>query len=771
MLAVNIGAAEMKQMIASDVAYVGLEISCDNSHTDCVVGGPNAQLQALKASLDTRKIRSKTLDVPMAYHTISMDPILEELTNVAKTIKISPPKLPVVSNVFGRMVQPGEKAFTSEYFALHCRQTVAFTAGMTTLCEGEKRGEISRWIEIGPHPSLLQMISSMVKKSTTDLLPSLKKGTTASEAIAKLLAHFYQKATGIDWRKAFEKESTLVTIPALPFSQHEFGVAYQHEEARRTSDAPEQSSDFRSLHPFLATFVQRPSQANSEAIFETPISVLKEYILGHLVCEHALCPASVYHEIALAAFSLAFKEHDGNKTIRTLANVVYSAPLLYSENSKDIIRVTIKPGSGDHSSYSFTVASYQTGSDPRLQTTHCQGRLKIRSQAHAQKYEKAVPLVERQKARFSRMDQFSTQVFLRKAMYEKVFTRVVIYSGLYQMVQSIRIDQDEAIAVCRFPNAKGDIPGARTILMDVLLHVAGFVANLNIDNDDVCICKEVKSATLARDFPFTDAEFHVYCSNIEVATNNMVMADAYAVDSQGVIAVFKGMAFQRIKLTRMAQALRLTAAKSSPAPPSAPLMPKTAKLMSISSTSSTPSEPSIPSSSEIREIIAKTCNLEVVEITARTELQSLGFDSLMIIELVSGLSSQLRISIDMSALQECETVDDVERLCGDANSSGPSRSSSEAETGIYFTMPTTPATPATPAVPSDRTAIAALIAETCGASIASVNPDIELEALGIDSLMMIELEARLRFPNLKRPSFSELSKCRTVRDIEELVGS
>ena len=763
MLAVNLSAETVRRHIDNSPEFYNLAISCDNSQSDCVVGGPIGQLQSLKAKLSTMRTKSKILDVPMAYHTNAMDPILHQLTEIAKTIEISCPRIPVLSNVFGRLIQPGERAFTFEYFAMHCRQTVAFNSGIHELSRCGMGAEISRWVEIGPHPSLLPMVSTRLDRDTTVLLPSLRKGTPASAAIARLLCHFYQTTAALNWQKAFNERATLTTLPAMPFSEQEFGIYYPHESTQGNSAECDQNADSQTSCTFLSRIIQRPSETNSEAIFETPIAVFKEYILGHRVCEHALCPASVYHEIVLAA-SKWTQPDKGEEVIRTLSNVLYPAPLLYSEGSSAIVRVSIKP-SGDHKAdSSFTVASYNAGSDPQQQVTHCQGRLKTRSTAHSQKYAKLVPLLERQKERFLRIGQSSTQVFLRKAMYEKVFTRVVTYSELFQMVQSIRIDRDEALAVCRFPNSQGETSGGNVVLMDVLLHVAGFVANLNIENEEVCICKEVKSATMTRESPFSDTTFEVYCSNVEIAASNVIIADAYAVDSRGVIAVFKGMAFQRVKLARMAQALRLTAAKASHSHQTVPIERATLVAPTPSAPNSKPPEMPVDKQPYIREIIARTCNLEASNLATDASLHAIGFDSLMIIELSSTLSSKLHKSIDISALQECETVEDIEQLCSDVDESGPTPIS-EADSVDSVTMPTTPETPA------DKLRIASIIAETCGAHITTVKSDVELEALGIDSLMMIELEARLQSPsNTKKRSSLELSECRTVRDIEKLVG-
>jgi len=67
-------------------------------------------------------------------------------------------------------------------------------------------------------------------------------------------------------------------------------------------------------------------------------------------------------------------------------------------------------------------------------------------------------------------------------------------------------------------------------------------------------------------------------------------------------------------------------------------------------------------------------------------------------------------------------------------------------------------------------AIASIIAETCGAEQDSVTGETELEALGVDSLMILELEVRLRDVAEVGFEVSELSSCKKVRDVVRLTS-
>ena len=433
MLAVGASAATVKGLIRLDKNFRDLAISCNNSEADCVVGGRIAQLKYLKEQLSsTGNAKSKMLEVPLAYHTEAMDPILPELTTFAQAFHIAAPKIPVVSNVFGRVVRAGERVFTPDYFALHCRQTVAFDEGVQDLLQTDIETIGSRWIELGPHPSLLPMLSPRFGKASVELLPSLRKGVSPSATISKLLSHFYLSTTGLNWRKIYDGKlsASLIDIPGMPYFPKEFRAAYQ-EASDDEGSQPVPDADIPP-HTFLSRIVQRPSTTNDHvSIYETDIEVLKDYILGHIVCDYALCPASVYHEMALSAVK-DYRTEKSDNLIWSLSNVNYSSPLLYIEESTVIVRTSVHPMHDSGSLYKFSISTYSERSNIEQQTVHCEGLVKARPRSlTAQKYNRLGLTLGRKKVQYKSQTS-SQEVFFTKAMYEKIFTRVVTYSALYQ---------------------------------------------------------------------------------------------------------------------------------------------------------------------------------------------------------------------------------------------------------------------------------------------------------------------------------------------------
>lgn len=790
MLAVNAGPARVEELLRAQDEYSELSIACYNSPHDCVVGGPVIALQALKDQLKSDlKCKSALLNNPLAYHTNAMNPVVESLDKLTQKIVLSPPKIPVVSNVLGRVVAKGEDVFTTEFFARHCRQPVLFQQGMEDLVTNHLKRSPKHitWIEMGPHPSVLPMVKSMILPNSGDCIPSMRKSVHPWITLSEALSGLYMSNFKLNWRETFDgfPKPRCAYLPSYQFDYGDFRMAYPHEmEGNRMAlkaAAPLPSTGFA----FLSRRVQvPPAEKQNTAMFDTPISVLAGYIQGHVVCGHALCPASVYHEMALAAAALLRQgeavsgksKHDSS--VDGLAGVSFMQPLLYQEGSQKTIRVTIKSKANRENVKEFSVSSYE-GSAATKPVIHCQGFIKTKTeQARSKKFLRKRPQIERMRSLLQNpLNGKFPQTFHTNAVYQKIFTRVVTYSELYQAIQSISINSEgtEALAHCRVPEPEETSTEkfvANPIFMDVLLHVAGFVANLSVRNDEACICKEVEAASLMEhDYSLHDP-FEVHCSNVHVDQENLVIADAYAVHSYGnIIAVFKGMHFTRVKLAKIKTHFQ-NALRAEPRQSAQPKQQSSASKPNLSNTTKkvikTPTSKPKKPSADIKAIVAEVCGTDEGAVSSSTTFEDLGIDSLMIIELEERISRVLLVKFSADELTACKTVGDVEALvpAGDAEDSEVDSDEKSATKEV----PVEPA-PAGPGLSqSDLPSIASIIAETCGVDPSSLLPNIELGDLGIDSLMILELEEHLKDALGVEIDSESLTACRTVRDVENLVG-
>ena len=787
MLAVNTSATEMQKYIDSNTEYGGLSIACHNGAKDCVVGGPLDMLEALKNDLKQQsKCKATLLNSPMAYHTVAAEPVVLSLRELGKSVNWSPPKIPVVCNVLGRVVQAGEEAFGPDFPWLHCRQPVLFTQGIHDLLSSpiiQESPEMT-WLEIGPHPSILLMIKSHDVSRCGKSLASMRKNVNPWQTLSESLGQLYLSKVPINWRKTFDgfAKSQCTSLPSYQFDYTDFLVEYGHEEAAATNVHSDEIT--KTPYTLLGRQIPAPSSQSQELVFETSINILADFIKGHVVCNYALCPASIYHEMALAAAKLFKAPHNTvnlQQPVQTLADVTYLNPLIYSENSTLTVRITL--GYEDEEMKRFAVESFQSSYETSA-TVHCEGNVKSILEADSnRKLCRLRAEVEQKKVRFTQATASTMpQIFRTTAVYEKLFPRVVTYSSIYQAIKSITVSDDgtEALANVQLPSntiTTTSTFAANPVFMDVLLHTAGFISNLAVSNDDACICKAVSSARIFDETVDLYKPFEVYCNKLDISEDNAVIADAYAIDSEGkLFAAFKGMHFTCVKLSKIEAHFRHTTPERihsgtpsniSGAKPEVQVRASQPQV-EVSDTPPLSSQSAkAPCSIDVKMIVAEVCGIDATTVSSEKDLDALGVDSLMILELESRLRDASNISFTSNDLTKCVTVADVEALVTvdvenvttDIREANVSEHSEIAEPAAEGDSP------------QPNISASSIIAETCGVPQESVTQDARLDALGIDSLMTLELEDRLAqtFSVVIDPK--SFDACTTVEDVDRLIIS
>ena len=101
--------------------------------------------------LERAGVTARPLRTSHAFHSPLIEPMLGEFAFLAAGIALSPPVIPLISNVTGEAV--GDEIATPEYWVRHARGAVRFSEGVSALA---RRGCVN-FLEIGPAPVLLGM--------------------------------------------------------------------------------------------------------------------------------------------------------------------------------------------------------------------------------------------------------------------------------------------------------------------------------------------------------------------------------------------------------------------------------------------------------------------------------------------------------------------------------------------------------------------------------------------------------------------------------------
>ena len=131
----------------------GAWLAAVNGPASVVISGEQAAVDAVAAALPGR--RSRRLRVSHAFHSPLMEPMLDEFAAVAAGLSYAEPVLPVISNVTGRLAEPGQLT-DPRHWVSHVREPVRFADGL-----GALRDAGASWFaEAGPGRALTALVAA-----------------------------------------------------------------------------------------------------------------------------------------------------------------------------------------------------------------------------------------------------------------------------------------------------------------------------------------------------------------------------------------------------------------------------------------------------------------------------------------------------------------------------------------------------------------------------------------------------------------------------------
>ncbi|ESK95806.1 polyketide synthase [Moniliophthora roreri MCA 2997] len=673
MLAITLGAGELHAVLKSSDNFAGLSIACFNSTQDSVVSGSLSQLTHLKQYLDTQKrCKSTMLSVPFGYHSEAMQPLLVELTAFANGITIRSPTVPIVSNVHGVLIQPGDASvFTPAYFSRHCVEPVRFESGIQSLASSSVVGKLDAWIEIGPHSSTLPLIKSCVSPIPGILLASIRRQQNPWLTLTTSLSQLYCSNFELRWREVFEHipSAACVDLPPYPFAKNKFWIKYRDPGFDLRDDRSSRKIDYA----MLGSWVQYPSSANGmTTIFETPVKVLSDFITGHRVGKFPLCPASVYVELLLAGVHTIqkLKQNYNTESHVSIDDLQFNNPLVHDP---DVPRTITTRISWDDGCGIFTIGS-RLGANGEV--VHASGRYHILPVAEANpNINHALPTTGRIVSTTLHDDgRESPEVFSRRTAYEIIFPRIVEYSREYHTMQTLTVGTNGrgGFALIRIPPSHSGGPFViHPVFTDTLFHVAGFIINLQAGVEDAFICSSVASLRALPTSIDNNAPYQVCCHVRATEDGKARVADVYAVSTtepRHIVAQASGVEFRRLRLNSLTKSLSLAVGKSDmkQKPPVQRIHSSPEIRTALPSKLQSPEE---AIEEKVIQIISDTSGVSRSSITQNTDLSAIGVDSLMFIEIL-GLIKHVYwdLNLDTLALQSCDQVLDIVRHVASAPS-------------------------------------------------------------------------------------------------------
>ncbi|OEJ47678.1 hypothetical protein AR457_29550 [Streptomyces agglomeratus] len=192
----------------------GLDVAAVNGPMSSVVSGAPDAIDALAARLKDKGVRARRLSVSHAFHSRLLDPALAEFDTVLAPMDFQEPSLPVVSNVTGRLAEPGE--YDAGYWRRHARRPVRFLDGARQLGSLD----IDICLEIGPDRTLVNLVKGAELDRTPGLASSLRRGTGDRAALLGAVQTLYLAGQDINWNRVTPRHTgPRGDAPRYPFAR------------------------------------------------------------------------------------------------------------------------------------------------------------------------------------------------------------------------------------------------------------------------------------------------------------------------------------------------------------------------------------------------------------------------------------------------------------------------------------------------------------------------------------------------------------------------
>ncbi|KAK8109286.1 non-reducing polyketide synthase nscA [Apiospora sp. TS-2023a] len=228
MLAVRASLATIEERLAQvaslrDVVY---EVSCINTEQDTVLSGSKAELAKVEAGLKEAGLKCTRVNVPFAFHSEQVEPVLGPLEKLAENIKFKTPEIPVISPLLAECIFDG-KTINGAYLSRATREPVDFVGALDAAQELGTIGDDTVWIEIGPHLLAGNLVKDVV--GSKRVVASLQRSVDNFATIGSSLASLHDMGVGIGWNEYFrpyEKAHRLLTLKSYQWNEKDYWIPY-----------------------------------------------------------------------------------------------------------------------------------------------------------------------------------------------------------------------------------------------------------------------------------------------------------------------------------------------------------------------------------------------------------------------------------------------------------------------------------------------------------------------------------------------------------------
>lgn len=286
------------------------EAACFNTAKDTAISGTVEEIDEIKRALGQVGHKCLKLDLPYAFHSAQVEPILDAFETVADGVVFDAPRIPVISPLLGKVLYDSED-LDATYLRRHAREPVNFFDAVRVAQDEGILDAKTLCVEIGPHPICSTMIKTTMETENLTV-PSLRKSEDPLKTLSTSVCLVHCSGLRINWsevQRDHEASQQLLNIPLYSFDDKNYWIDYVNDwcltkTEPRITNVIQESKPVKLKSKFSTSTVHRVV----EEIFEGETgkmviqSDLSDPIFGGLVSGHKVNDNSLCSSVSLDPF-------------------------------------------------------------------------------------------------------------------------------------------------------------------------------------------------------------------------------------------------------------------------------------------------------------------------------------------------------------------------------------------------------------------------------------------------------------------------------------
>ncbi|NWQ62859.1 AFT91 synthase, partial [Neopipo cinnamomea] len=322
-------------------------IAAFNSPVSCTLSGNVDSVETVQRELAQafrqRNIFLHVLNVPAAYHSPSMDMILEELEEKIEPLGKQKGEIEVISTLTG--VAASENDFAhGKFWARHTREPVVFSQAIQAAARDR---ENVVFVEISPHRALQRSIKETLGKGTK-VFSSLETDAEY-QTLLTLVGNLFELGYNPKWQHFYNGyQSVPVAIPRYQFDRQKLMACLDiHQQASQIGVS--------ASHPLIYGINSDNMEFGCLLSQDTT-----PYLYEHKNNGVALVPGAFYAELGLASVMSSSRPKVPLSTCQL--SIVFSAPCVLTQSSQVLsIKLSLQKGVTAFEILSSSNAVYAAG--------------------------------------------------------------------------------------------------------------------------------------------------------------------------------------------------------------------------------------------------------------------------------------------------------------------------------------------------------------------------------------------------------------------------